>query len=77
MKKAQKIVGCIIIATFVFAMCYMGYGISTLLNPETFTSFHWSFACLVTAIYFGPVLLLELIVYVVLRMKNKKALGKK
>lgn len=74
MKKAKRIVGIIIIATFIFAMVYMGYGISTLLNPETFTSFHWTFACLVTAIYFGPILLLELIVYFILRWRIKKKL---
>ena len=72
MKRVQKIVGILFIVTFVAACAYMFHGIWVLLNPATFTSFHWTFACAMTAIYFGPVLAVELIVYVVLRIKNRK-----
>lgn len=72
MKKAKKIVGIIIICTIVFAMVYMGYGIYTLLNPATFTSFHWTFALVLTGFYFGPLLLIELIVYFILRWRINK-----
>ena len=76
MKKFQKVVGILIIITFVAALVYMFYGIWVLLNPNTFTSFHWTWACILTAIYFGPVLVVELIVYVVLWVKNKKSKDK-
>lgn len=76
MKKAQKIEGILLIVTFIAALVYMFYGIWVLLNPNTFTSFPWTWACLLTAIYFGPVLVMELIVYVVLWVKNKSGKDK-
>ena len=75
MKKAKKIVGIIMIVTFIAAMIYMFYGISVLLNPNTFTSFPWTWACFLTAIYFGPILAVELIVYIVLWIKERRKHG--
>lgn len=72
MKKAKKIVGIVIIVTFILAMIYMGYGIYTLLDPRILTSFPWTFAIVLTGFYFGPLLLLEVIVYFILRWQIKK-----
>ena len=78
MKKGRRVVGIISVITFILAMIHMCHGIHVLLDPQTFTSFPWTWACVVTAILFGPILVLELVVYLVLtvmihRKKNTES----
>ena len=66
MKRARKVVGIISIITFAAAMIHMFHGIHVLLDPQILTGFHWTAACAFTAIFFGPILAVELVIIVVL-----------
>lgn len=69
MKKVKNITGWLIIITSIVACLYMGIGIWQILAAGPFTSFPWYTACCFTALYFGPVVLLELLIYAVLGWK--------
>lgn len=72
MKKAQKIAGIVFVVTLCAALVYMVWGIYGLLRNAAFTSFPWWSACYFTAVYFGPVLGAELIVWLALWAVNKR-----
>lgn len=72
MRKAQKIVGIVFIVTLSVALLYMLWGIYVLIRDAVFTSFPWWSACYFAAVYFGPVLAVELVIYLVLRTLNRR-----
>lgn len=72
MKKAIKICGNLIYATFAFAIIYMLSGIISIVTTD-FTSFPWYTAIYMTLITFCPLIFIETVVYVVLTRLDKKS----
>ena len=72
LEKAQKIVGVFYLITMAAAVIYMCYGIYTLKNSTELTSFPWWSACYFAAINFGPFLLIELFLFIILGKMQKK-----
>lgn len=71
MKIAKKIAFWAFVVTLAAAVVYMVWGIVINLNA-TLTSFPWWTACVFALFYFGPILALELAVYLFLRIKLSK-----
>lgn len=72
MKKAKKITGILFWFTLACGLIYMAIGIYSLATSPL-TSFPWWSACVFAGIYFGPILLIEAVVYGILRLREKKA----
>jgi len=66
LKKFRKMMDWIISITIIAAALYMGIGIWRILKEGPLTSFPWYTACYFTARYFGPVLLLEAAVVILI-----------
>ena len=71
MAKAKKILKILLILTVAAAVVYSVCGIISLLNSP-FTSFPWWTAPVFAGIYFGPVILIEAIVLLVIRLREKR-----
>ena len=59
------------LATLAGALVYMVYGIVSILNAP-FTSFPWYAASFFTALYFGPVLVVEAALLLWLHLRENK-----
>lgn len=70
MEKARKITGILFFVTLTAALVYTLWGIYSNLTSG-FTSFPWWSACVFAAIYFGPILTLEGIAFLILKWKTK------
>ena len=71
MERAKKILRFLLIATTVIAVVYAAVGTVSLLTAE-FTSFPWWSNIVFTAIYFGPVILLEAIGLLTVHLLQKR-----
>lgn len=71
MKKAEKAVLAIFLLTVVCALLHMTLGIVSILRACAETSFPWTAACFFTMLYFGPPALIELIVYILIKIRKK------
>ncbi len=71
MNKAKKIVGVLLVATLLWAVLYIAGSIVSYFT--TFTSFPWWSGAVFAAIYFGPWILVEAVVYGILTWQLRKA----
>ncbi|HIU57525.1 MAG TPA: hypothetical protein IAA61_06900 [Candidatus Ornithomonoglobus merdipullorum] len=71
LEKARSIVWVIFIITLALGLLYMAVGIMRIMNGPA-TSFPWYSACFYAAVYFGPLLGAELIIYVILSIICRK-----
>ena len=72
MRKIRKIAGWLIMMTMAAAILYMGIGIRNILSVGPVTSFPWYAACYFTVYYFGPVILVELVIFALLSYYSGK-----
>ncbi len=72
MKIAKKVLAVIFVLTLVCAVVYIVSNIFSILSSGDLTSFPWWSAFPFAAIYFGPPLLLECILYGVLLLIEKR-----
>ena len=70
MKKYNKIILGIIIINILLIIFYSLFSIFSIVN-DPFTSFPWWSGIFFSLIYFGPTLLMEIIVLIILKIKNK------
>ena len=70
MEKGKKILKILMVLTLGWALAYAIVGAVSSVN--TFTSFPWWSSFVFAAIYFGPVLALEILIYGILRWIQKK-----
>ena len=71
LEKARSVVWVIFIVTLILALLYMAVGIMQIMNGPA-TSFPWYSACLFAGVYFGPLLIAELIAYAIMSMICRK-----
>ena len=72
LKNVKKAVGIIFLVTAAIAFAYTAYAVYTLLKNWLFTSFPWWSAFYFAGIYFGPLLCVEGIVYLLLSFAGKR-----
>lgn len=72
MRKIKKIVCCVILFTSAITILYIIYNIYTLIKSGFGTSFPWWSAFCFAGIYFGPILIIEGIIYGLLYLVEKK-----
>lgn len=72
LEKIRKIVGIIYLITMAGAVAYMCYGIYTIKSAGAMTSFPWWSACYFALICFGPFLVFELFLFVMLSYYIRK-----
>lgn len=72
LKTVKKAVGIIFLGTTAIAIIYTAYAVYTLLKNWLFTSFPWWSAFYFTGIYFGPLLCVEGIAYLLLFFAEKR-----
>ena len=70
MKTAKKILSVALPVTAVLAVLYAVLGVISILRSP-FTSFPWWSALVYAALYFGPLLAVEIIALIVLHFKTK------
>lgn len=70
MKKYNKIILGIIIVNILLIIFYSLFSIFSIVN-DPFTSFPWWSGIIFSLIYFGPTLLIEIVVLIILKIKNK------
>ena len=71
MRTARRILSVALPVTAALAVLYAVFGIISILRSP-FTSFPWWSALSYTAIYFGPLLVLEAIALIIIHIKMKK-----
>lgn len=71
LEKAELAVAVLLTITVILGLLYMALGIMFVMNGPA-TSFPWYSSCVFAAIYFGPPLLVEFVVYLIIRHIYKK-----
>lgn len=77
MKKAEKIILSVLLITIAAGLAYTVLGIVSILRAGSETSFPWSFACFMAMIYFGPAVLIELVIYIFIKYRGQKEINNK
>lgn len=70
-RKAKRIVGLLALLTLAAALVWAGVGAVQILRAGPATSFPWYTSFAVAALYFGPVLAMELALYLALWLKGR------
>ena len=72
MQKLRKMIAWMIGITIAAAILYMGIGIWQILKAGPLTSFPWHTACYFAICYFGPAVLVELAVFMLIGRCSKR-----
>ena len=74
-RAAGRVMIALTLLTALAGLIYMVLGIASIISAGPATSFPWHTACFFTALYFGPPLVLEIIIYVVIRYMERRKNG--